>query len=235
MDRQRGFTLVEVIVAIGIFALLGLGCYRVLHGLSLARDTLTRSAGEQRKFLRAMMVINSDFTQLTPRKILDGSGRTVAALDTHDDYLVEFSRIGVPNPLLLKRAKVARVAYRFSKEFTIDTFQLDDSVPSKNAALKEAVGDGKQGYLVRYTWPVLDRGKDENPQVQIVMSGVNDFQMEFMDDKQHWGDEWPVIGAQTAAGLIELPYAIRIKLDTKKYGVLERVFQIRDLPPLQHT
>jgi general secretion pathway protein J len=232
MNRQRGFTLVEVIVAIGIFALLGLGCYKVVHGLSLARDTLTRSGEEQRKFVRAIMVINSDFTQLTPRKILDGSGHTVAALDTHDEYLVEFSRIGVPNPLLLKKGKVARVAYRFSKELTIDTFQLDDSLPSKNAALKEAVGDGKQGYLVRYTWPVLDRGKDEDPQMQVVMSGVNDCQIEFMDDQQHWGDEWPVIGAQS---LTDLPYAIRIKLDTKKYGVLERMFQIRDLPPLQHT
>ena len=41
MSRQRGFTLLEVMIAIAIFALLGLGTYRMLATVMKA-DEVTR-------------------------------------------------------------------------------------------------------------------------------------------------------------------------------------------------
>jgi general secretion pathway protein J len=223
---EQGFTLIEVVIAISIFAMLGFASYKVVHGLSLARDSITKNSEDLRWFVRAMNVVNRDLTQLTPRKIIDESGKTIAAFDTHGDYLVEFTRVGVPNPLMVKRAKVARVAYRFSQE--LDSEELKQI--EKNELVLKAVGDGKQGYLLRYVWPVLDRGNKDAPQMQVVLAGVNNLEFEYLEDKDKWNDEWPPTNDTGGSSVTDLPYAIKLKINTKKYGLLERFFQIRTLP-----
>lgn len=226
--NEQGFTLVEVVIAIGIFAMLGFACYKVVHGLALARETLTKNSEELRGFVRAMSTINRDFTQLSPRKILDESGDAVSAFDTHGDYLVEFTRVGVPNPLMMKKAKVARVAYRFAEEMDKEELKQIEN----NQLIVNMVGDGKQGYLLRYVWPVLDRGDNNVPEMQVLLAGVNNLQFEYLKERNKWGEDWPPAndGVNTSSST-DLPYAIKLKIDTKKYGVLERYFQVRTLPP----
>ncbi len=226
MQDQKGFTLIEVVIAISIFAVLGFGCYKVVNGLALARDTMTKNAEELRRFSRAINTINMDFSQLSARKILDESGQDIASFDTHGDYLVEFSRIGVKNPLMVKRAKVARVAYQFKD--TLDSSDL--KLFKDNTQMLDFIGDGKKGYLVRYVWPVLDRGNDDEPSMQIILANIKGVEMEYLDDKKIWVDEWPQPGGQAAASLTNLPYAVKIKIETDKYGVLERLFAVRQLP-----
>lgn len=227
-NTQKGFTLIEVVIAISIFAMLGFACYKVVHGLSLARDSITRNSEQLRWFIRAMNIINQDFSQLTPRKILNESGKAGAAFDTNGDYLVEFTRVGVPNPLMVKRAKVARVAYRFTEEMNSEELKQIES----NSFIVDAVGDGKQGYLLRYVWPVLDRGDKVVPEMQVMLTGVNSLEFEYLSDRDKWGEEWPPASntGNTSAGT-DLPYAIKLKIDTQKYGTLERFFQIHVLPP----
>jgi len=229
MKNQRGFTLIEVVIAIAIFAMLGLGCYKVVHGLALARDTMTKNSEELRQFAKAINTINMDFTQLTARQIRDASGLNVAAFETGGDYLVEFSRVGMQNPLMLKRAKVARVAYQFNKEWEMK----DSKNFENNETMKELIGDGKKGYLVRYVWPVLDRGNDEEPYMQILLSGINGVEFEYLSDDRKWKHEWPPSGTQSGSSLLDLPYAIKVNIDSNKYGLQQRLFKIRDLPPKQ--
>ena len=224
--NERGFTLVEVVIAIGIFAMLGMASYKVVHGLSLARETLTKNSEDLRWFVRAMNTINHDFTQLSPRKVLDESGGAISAFNTHGEYLVEFTRVGVQNPLMVKRAKVARVAYRFTEEMDSDEFkQIEDK-----QLIANMVGDRKQGYLLRYVWPVLDRGEESTPEMQVLLAGVNGLQLEYLKERNKWGEDWPPNDGGSTSASSELPYAIRLKIDTKKYGVLERYFQVRTLP-----
>ena len=226
MMKQQGFTLIEVVIAISIFAMLGFGSYKVVHGLSVARDSITKNSEELRQFASAMSIINRDFTQLSPRKIQDESGKDIPAFDTHGDYLVEFTRVGVQNPLMVKRAKVARVAYRFSEELDKDELKQIEN----NKSILGAVGDGKQGYLLRYVWPVLDRGSDQEPQMQVILVAVNNLEFEYLDEKNKWIDEWPPSAVAGNVSLTDLPYAIKLKINTNKYGLIERFLQIRVLP-----
>ena len=218
--------MIEVVIAIAIFSVLGLGCYKVVHGLALARDTMTQNAEAMRRLSKAINTINMDFSQLTPRKVLDENGHSIPSLDTHGDYAVEFSRIGVPNPLMVKRAQVSRVAYAFKEE--IDKSELkqykDDTV------MLDMIGDGKRGYLLRYVWPVMDRGNDEKPAMKIVLAGVKSFEIKFMDDKKGWNEEWPV-GSKDNQSLNVLPYVIHLEINTDKYGIVERSFVVREFPP----
>jgi general secretion pathway protein J len=223
---QKGFTLIEVIVAISIFALLGFASYKVVHGLSLARETITKHSEELRRLVNAMNVINRDFSQLSPRKIMDESGKVIPAFYSQGDYTVEFTRIGVPNPLMVKRAKVARIAYRFSKELDAEEFELLEN----DSSMSTVIGDGKQGYLLRYIWPVLDRGDDKSPKMQVVLVGVKRLELEYMYDKDKWSDKWPPANSGSSSSG-DLPYAIKLIIDTSKYGSLERFFQVHELPP----
>lgn len=219
--------MIEVVIAISIFAMLGFASYKVVNGLSLARETITKNSEELRQFVSAMNIINRDFSQLTPRKILDESAKNIPAFYSQGDYTIEFTRAGAPNPLMVKRAKVVRVAYRFTEE--LETEELKEL--EKNSSILKVTGDGKQGYLLRYVWPVLDRGDEQKPRMQLVLVGVNSLEFEYLRDKNKWGDEWPPPASDENSSLTELPYAIKLKIDTKKYGSLERFFQIREFPP----
>ena len=63
--RYRGFTLLEVLIAISIFALIGLGSNAVLRTVVNAEDTSRYVGDEVITMSRALAAMERDFTQLT--------------------------------------------------------------------------------------------------------------------------------------------------------------------------
>lgn len=101
MKRSAGFTLLELLIAIAIFALLALGTYRMLDSV-LASDRATRAQEQQlRELVRAMAAIERDLQQVNPRPVRDAYGEWRGALvgESGDNDSVELSRGGWRNPL----------------------------------------------------------------------------------------------------------------------------------------
>ena len=218
--HQSGFTLMEVIVAISIFALLGAGSYRVVSGLALSQYILEEKSESTRNLAKAMRIIERDFEQLAQRAIYDEYGLREAAVITEGEYLVEFTRHGVRNPLLKKRSELQRVAYGL-----VDTLEDDDEQGGNQGEL-----EGQ--YLVRYLWPVLDRGYKTEPVMQVLLSGIATLSIEYLDGtqkNQEWFSDWPTATQQSNKGLTDLPKAIRLKIDLAVHGEIERLMQISDL------
>lgn len=147
--RNEGFTLLEVLVAISIFVLIGLGSNRVLSTIINTRD-ITESRTEQFiKLQRAFVVIERDLAQFTNRTIRDELGDPLAALLIGTNlYNLEFTRLGWRNPTAAPRSNLQRVAY-----------QLLD------------------GELLRHYWLVLDRAEDSEPVTQKILTDVEDFRV----------------------------------------------------------
>ena len=116
---QRGFTLLEMLIAIAIFAMIGLASNAVLNTV-LTNDEVTRAFSTRLKALQqGFGAIERDLAQMvarTPRLLEGGRGSTVFQtgndiLDSESEALV-FYRLGWLNPDgLLPRGSLQSVAY----------------------------------------------------------------------------------------------------------------------------
>ncbi|MGL4712744.1 MAG: type II secretion system minor pseudopilin GspJ [Shewanella sp.] len=118
-SAQRGFTLLEMLIAIAIFAMIGLASNAVLSTV-LTNDEVTRAFSTRLKALQqGFGAIERDLNQMvarTPRLLEGGRGSTVFQtgndiLDSESEALV-FYRLGWLNPDgLLPRGSLQSVAY----------------------------------------------------------------------------------------------------------------------------
>lgn len=159
----RGFTLLEVLVAIFIFAIIGLSANQMLRSII---DTQSRVRAGNETFAsisRTLTVIHRDLTQVIPRGIRDGYGEPMGPLVIgQGPYVLEFTRTGWNNPARHQRSEVQRVAYGVE----------DDT-------------------LYRYFWLVLDRAEDSEPRSQILLRNIEGFSASVVDPEGETADAWP--------------------------------------------
>jgi general secretion pathway protein J len=204
-DRQhRGFTLLELLVAMGIFAVIGamaLGGLNAITGqTSQAALQAERLAGLQ----RAVRQLTADVGAAAPRYGRDELGAACEeppfVADGRLGVLLQLTRGGWPNPANLPhRGTLQRVQYR-----------LED------------------GTLIREYWPVLNHVLGEKPRAQVLLSGVTAVRLQFLDAGQgpgEWASEWPPL-SRSETSLADLPRAVQIKLDLEDWGVIERLVEV---------
>ena len=113
----RGFTLLEVLIAISIFALIGLGSNAVLRTVVNAEDTARGVGDEVATLRRALGTMERDFTRLTLRNINDEYGDPLPALMVNTGvHPIEMTHAGWNNPAQLPRSSLQRVAYNVNSE-----------------------------------------------------------------------------------------------------------------------
>ncbi|MGK8435864.1 type II secretion system minor pseudopilin GspJ [Ectopseudomonas hydrolytica] len=204
-DRaMRGFTLLELLIAIAIFALLGLATYRMLDSV-LSADAATRAHEQQlRELTRAMAAFERDLRQVVVRPIRDGFGDPQPALrsDLADASALELTRSGWRNPLGQPRAELQRVRWQLSGE----------------------------RWQRRY-WRVLDRAQDSQPQVQQALDGVQSVSLRYLDKDGQWQADWPPANASGDGLLTGLPKAVELRLQHRRHGELRRLLRLPDIAP----
>ena len=119
IKSSGGFTLLEMLIAIAIFALIGLAANTVLHTV-MQNDTITREFGAKLKAMQqGFGIIERDLNQMVARtpRLLEG-GRATTVFQTGDNMLdsesesLVFFRLGWLNPDgLLPRGSLQSVAY----------------------------------------------------------------------------------------------------------------------------
>ncbi len=218
--RSHGFTLLELIVVIGIFAIFAAMAYGGLDTVLKTRvrveEGLTRTENYDRAYLR----LRTDFQNAASRPIRSADGGFLPAF-TFDTYTksVELTRGGWQNLLSLPRATLERVSYL-----------LDDSQP-EGAKARNRLEDKR---LVRRSWYVLDRAPQTRPQDLILIEHVEDLNWRFLDESRTWQDSWPPNGnnatstspsGASAAAQVS-PMAIEISLRTKDWGDMKFLFRL---------
>lgn len=203
---QRGFTLLEVVIAISIFALLGLGTYRMLDSV-LRTDEVTR-ANEQslRELTRAFAALDRDLAQAAPRSVRDAYGDERAALlgelgAVSGTAAIELTRNGWLNPMGLARAQLQRVGWRLT---------------------------GKT--LERVYWTVLDQAVDSQPRVQTLLTGVDSLAFRYLDARGEWQGQWPPATDDLSPeeSRLRLPLAVELTLVHERFGELNRLYRLTE-------
>lgn len=159
---EAGFTLLEVLVAVAIFALIGIASHRMLVS-AIRVDSQTREQEQQlRQLLRAMTSLERDVEQAVARPILASDGGDEPAFWSDPDGLgLHWTRAGWSNPQAAPRAQLQRVHWRH-----------EDS------------------NLLREYWPVLDRADDSAAQRQQVLQNITALQWRYLDRQGIWRTQW---------------------------------------------
>lgn len=196
--RQAGFTLLEILVATAVFAVMGAMAYGGLQSVIDQQEIARDNADRLRSVQFAVRQLTLDLQQVQPRPVRDELGdgyRSAVLADERNVYDMEFTRGGWSNPLAQPRAAVQRVAYR--------------------------VEDGR---LVRLHWFVPDHTLAEEPVERELLDGVTEIRFRFLGAGSEWTEQWPatVGGADPAI----LPRAIEVVLELEDWGEIRRLVEV---------
>lgn len=202
----RGFTLLELIIAIAIFSLISVMAYSGLYSAQLTSQRV-EEAGERLSALQvAFSLIARDLQQSVNRPVRDAFGEMQLAFmgtRTGVGAMLEFTRTGLRNPAAFPRSSLQRVAYAVEED-----------------------------ELLRLVWPSLDRGYGAEPVRTPILKGVKQVELRFMDIERNWVDQWPPMTLENATESV-LPVAVEVTVDTADQGKLVRLFRVPgDAPSL---
>lgn len=202
MNRSRGFTLVELLVAIMVFSVLAAMAYGGLRSVLSSERTIDQSAQRLGEVQQAMLFVERDFAQLCDRGIRDeyGDKQPPLHIPSHALTMIEMTRDGWSNPAGRMRSTLQRVGYAIEEQ-----------------------------QLVRYSWAVLDRAPDTTPQRFVLMSNVQSLSMRFMDEQRAWQEKWPVnstVTASTNDSPPSLPRAVEFTIELGDLGAMRRVYMV---------
>lgn len=197
--KQKGFTLLELMIASIIFAIMAMMAYGGLDNVLDNSESSQLALQRLRQVQQTVSVLNRDLSQIMPRTIRDEYGNTQPYLSAGNniDSLIEFTRGGRVNPASLLRSSLLRVAYRFDDE-----------------------------KLVRLQWQQLDRAQGIEPKQTTLIDNIENVTLRFLDEEGEWREQWPPLNA--AAGetptTANRPAAIEVVLQLKDWGDIRRLY-----------
>lgn len=187
----RGFTLVELMVAVGILALLGAAAASLL-GNTLNHQTQIRERGDALEALAlSLTIMRRDLEQVSARQGRDSYGdhweSALQTYDSSDPMRLEFTSHGRRQfPGSFAGSSLQRVRYRL-----------------------------EQGVLYREIAPVPEPVANTRWLAQRLMDDVEALTFEYYSDDQ-WLADWPSLNQPGQL----LPEAVAILLTTKRWGEL---------------
>jgi len=199
--HNQGFTLVEVLVAVTIFAILSTTAVVGMNEVLITRSEVDESMDRLHELQRTMLFLTRDIQQSVARDIHDQYGDLQPAFvgsdfnQNVDAPIIEMTRGGYPNPLGVARSNLQRVAYRIR----------DDT-------------------LYRITWRTLDRAPDSKPHAARLCSKVTEMNIRYLDPAGHWHNHWPPVALGTSAPV--LPNAVEVTLELSDWGSIVRLLQL---------
>ncbi|MBF0470004.1 MAG: type II secretion system minor pseudopilin GspJ [Gammaproteobacteria bacterium] len=198
---HQGFTLMELLIALAMFALLSAMAFGGLNSMLKTEQQLESHSQQFKQLQRALYILGEDLNQLAGRAIRDQYGDRQPPLQSQEvgQLLLEFTRAGWANPARQPRSTLQRVGYGV-----------------------------EEGVLSRYSWRVLDRGYASEPDKAELLHEVEEIRFRFLDQEGAWLEGWPPIEQSTTgegSRSTPLPRAVEVTVTVARYGELRRLIR----------
>jgi len=205
-SNQQGFTLLELLIASMVFAIMAVMAYGGLDNVIDNSQASQQALDRLQQVQQGISVLNRDFSQIIKRPIRDeyGNPQPYLSAGSSIDNLVEFTRGGRVNPANLLRSSLVRVAYRFDND-----------------------------QLIRLQWPQLDRAQESEPKQTVLIDNIENVALRFLDQNAEWQEQWPPLNTVSDTGseassastaTIVTPLGIEITLQLKDWGEIRRLY-----------
>lgn len=196
----KGFTLVEVMIAISITAIIATLAYQSLSSASISSERTEQAMARIEQIDRAWILLENDLRNAVLRTVKQPFGETLPSMQGSfgGEYSLLVLRAGLENPLALPRSEVVRVGYRL-----------------------------QENILWRDSWINLMSSDPLAARKQKLLGDVEEVQVQFLSPEASsvktgpWLEEWPGTGAAES-----LPLAVSITLNLKDMGEVQRLFAL---------
>lgn len=200
LHLARGFTLLELLLALAITAMIGAASYAALDAVNRSRRAYDAKVEQLGNLQRFFTLFGMDVRQLTglSSRGVDGEREASLLLSEDADPMLVLNRRGWHNPLRVPRSELQRVYYRF---------------------------DGES--LVRGYWQSLDRVAATPLRERVLLDSVKSVRMRVLPAAQmanverSWVERWPA-----GDELEQLPAAIEITLELDSLGSMTRIYEL---------
>ena len=216
LKSQKAFTLLEILIAMAIAAVIGVGAFTLLDRATIAKANIESNGSRYNSIERAWLFISDDIQQLAPRKFRDEFGDKKENLSSDDGVgsaRLNLTRMGRRNPAGLKRSNLERLSYF-----------VDEKI------------------LRRISFSFPDGMIAEHGLNRPLLENVESIKFDFYNGES-WNDYWPVNDGSSlleninsdedsdssSAGVRLLPVAVRVTLDLTDIGKVNRLFVLSDI------
>lgn len=198
-SRQRAFTLIEVLVAMVIFAIMAVMSYRALAGVLDSREHLERDTAKWRDLSLFFARFDQDLAAVINRPVrsIDDLLQPAVVLnaDSRSEPILSFTRAGYAQ------------------------------AEGRQAAPQRIAWQLREDKLELIVWPHPDMAPRGTPTRYVALENVQAFSVRALDNNGSWQTRWPAVaaGGNTPA----LPNGIEVTLTLQGGESFTRIFAVR--------
>ena len=162
MRSNRGFTLLEILIALFIFTIVSMMMSSGLRAVMNSQAVTEKQADKLANLQLSLLLLSRDIEQAINRPVTAAKGN------------IEQSLIGTPMSVTFTHAGFANPEGQLARS----TLQRTQYVFAKNT-------------MVRNTWQVLDQTAKTLPQSRILLDNVSDLRFEYLNLQGKFSNHWP--------------------------------------------
>jgi len=211
---DRGFTLVEVLIAMAITTLISVVAYTGLSSALSGAESLRSASGRAHDINQTLALLSRDLRQVVNRPVVDEFGQVVPALMGGEMARepLALTRAGWHNSIAAPRSTLQRVRWWLEDE-----------------------------RLWRGYFPVLDRTAGTEPVETAILEGVERFELRFLPtlsavesdrndiiDRRNWRDSW-IADLSQPGQIPSPPAAVEVLMEVAGLGELRRTYVLPSL------
>lgn len=196
--RAEGFTLIEMLVAVFLLAVLGAAGFTMLFQMNNTRDAVFAQADRLVELQRTFYWMSEDFSQAADRPVRSAVDERIPSVlfSLQGDSMIELTRAGWTNPareVSPARSDLQRVSYGLE----------DDK-------------------LIRAYWYHLDTISEDPTKRRQLLQGVEELSLRFLDRVGSWHESWPPLDLEDPG----MPAAVEVRLMLEDLGSVSRIFAL---------
>jgi prepilin-type N-terminal cleavage/methylation domain-containing protein len=260
LNRPRrynaGFTLIEIMVALLILAVMSTLGYSTYRAARISAERTEDSLKRSREIEFGMRVMSADFAQLVPRPVRDILGQSrlpafrgtpgagsvtatsaslgAASSGSGSSPGMSFNSGSNPSPGMSFNSNSSFGATADPSAVSmVDLTRAGwSNTAGQQRSTLQRVSYALVGDVLKRSYQTnLDTVQGNKPVVQDLLTGVKGVQLRYLDGNQSWQNQWPEGstlqgGVSAAADLQSRPVAVEIIVQFKDWGAIRRVIEV---------